>query len=222
MCMFMCVFFMLCYVMCMLHFYFCVSLLLFCVYLLLRLCLISFVYLLIYHLLRIFGSKAFVYDTQRDTSNLTARALQGIFCGFAKNMITEVSWAYRIYIPAQHRFIHSGYVQFVETVGRSPEQVLSPIILADLESTVFNVDEWNKALKKTIHFDHEDCTYYVTTRVREYQGLAVVDRLPWPTTKNQRPQTVHLRDVLRMQKISSDQSSGLQIEEIKDDEGTLM
>ena len=171
-----------------------------------------------YHLLRIFGSKAFVYDTQRDTSNLTARALQGIFCGFAKDMITEVSWAYRIYIPAQHRFIHSGYVQFVETVGRSPEQVLSPIILADLESTVFNVDEWNKALKKTIHFDHEDCTYYVTTRVREYQGLAVVDRLPWPTTKNQRPQTVHLRDVLRMQKISSDQSSGLQMEEIKDDD----
>ena len=106
-------------------------------------------------------------------------------------MITEISWTYRIYIPSQHRFIHSGYVQFVEAIDRSPEQVLSPIILADLESTTFDVEKWNKALKKTMHFDHEDGTYYVTSRVREHRGLAVVDRLSWPTTKHQQSQMVH-------------------------------
>ena len=69
-----------------------------------------------------------------------------------------------------------------------------------------------------MYFEHEDGIYYVTSRVREHQGLAVVDRLPWPTTKHQRSQMVHLRDVLRMQKITGDQCSGLQLEEIKDDD----
>ena len=47
-----------------------------------------------YHLLRIWGSKCFIYDQYRDESNLVPKAIRGIFVGMAHDQITAQSWTY--------------------------------------------------------------------------------------------------------------------------------
>ena len=152
-----------------------------------------------FHLLRVFGCKAFVFDKAQDSSNLVPRSLQGIYCGFAQDQITEQGWAYRIFVPSQNRFIHSGQVKFFEDIDRGPEMLLPPSFLADLESEEFDVDKYHRKMVGQIHIDHEDGIFYTVKRVFAKEGMALVERLPWPETKDSRLELVHLRDVLRMQ-----------------------
>ena len=137
-----------------------------------------------YHLLRIWGCKCFVYDQQRDQSNLTPRALRGIYVGMAHDQITAQSWTHRIYVPNQNRFIHSGQVQFLEDLQRTPEMILPPSYGIDKEKEEYNTDEYNKKLSGLIHFDPEEGIYYSVKRVFEKDGLAFVERIPWPESSH--------------------------------------
>ena len=152
-----------------------------------------------YHLLRIWGCKCFVYDQQKDHSNLAPRALRGIYVGMAHDQITAQSWSHRIYVPTQSRFINSGQVHFLEDVQRTPETILPPSYHIDKEKDEFDV---NKKLRGVVHLDPEDGIFYVIRKVFERNGLALVERLPWPESINSRLEVVHLRDVLEMLRLN--------------------
>ena len=47
--------------------------------------------------------------------------------------------------------------------------------MTDLESTVYDTDKWHKAPHNIMHYDYEDGTYYLTVKVRNSKGLAIVD-----------------------------------------------
>jgi hypothetical protein len=167
-----------------------------------------------YHLLRIWGCKCFVYDQQRDQSNLTPRALRGIYVGMAHDQITAQSWAHRIYIPAQNRFVISGQVHFLENVQRTLEIILPPSYNIDKEKDEFDVNEYDKKLRGVVHLDPEDGIYYVVRQVYEHNGLALVKRLPWPESTNSRLEVVHLRDVLEMLRLEqAAEEAGADIQE---------
>ena len=151
-----------------------------------------------YHLLRVWGSKCFVYDQLRDASNLSPRAIRGIYVGLAHNQITSLSWTHRVYIPTQNRFVHSGQVQFLEKLIRTPEMILPPSYAIDREREEYDVDVYDSKLRGSVHMDPEDGIHYSVRRVFERDGLALVERLPWPESKASRLEVIHLRDVLGM------------------------
>ena len=83
----------------------------------------------------------------------------------AHGQITAQSWTHRIYIPIQNRFVHSGQVQLLENLQRTPEMILSPSYGIDKEKGEYNTDEYNKKLSGLVHFDPEDGVYYSKKRV---------------------------------------------------------
>ena len=156
-----------------------------------------------YHLLRVWGSKCFVYDQNRDASNLTPRAIRGIYVGLAHNQVTSLSWTHRVYIPTQNKFVHSGQVQFLEKMTRTPEMLLPPSYNIDRENDEYDVDAYDAKLRGSVHIDPEDGIHYSVRRVFEKDGLALVERLPWPESSQSRLEVVHLRDVLGMLRLQN-------------------
>ena len=92
----------------------------------------------------------------------------------AHEQITAQSWRYRVFIPTQNRFVHSGQVQFLENLERTPETILPPSYHLDKERNDYDVDIYDRKLRGTIHLDPENGIYYSMRRVFEKDGLAVL------------------------------------------------
>ena len=133
-----------------------------------------------YHLLKIWGCKRFVFDQNKDQSNLVPRAIRGIYIGMAHDQITAQSWTHRIYIPLENRFVQSGQVQFLQNWERSPEVIFPPSYHIDREKDDYNVEVYDKRLHGVFHLDLEDGIHYVVRRVFERDGLELAEKLPWP------------------------------------------
>ena len=68
----------------------------------------------------------------------------------------------------------------------------------DREREEYDVDVYDSKLRGSVHMDPEDGIHYSVSRVFERDGLALVERLPWPESKASRLEVIHLRDVLGM------------------------
>ena len=93
-------------------------------------------------------------------------------------------------------------MHFLENIQRTFETILPPSYSIDREKDEYNVEEYNRRLKGVIHLDPEDGISYVIRKVFERNGLALVERLPWPESTNSRLEVVHLRDVLEMLRLN--------------------
>ena len=68
----------------------------------------------------------------------------------------------------------------------------------DQENDEYNIEEYNKKLRGVVYLNPEDGIYHTIQKVFERDGLALVERLPWPESSDSRLEVVHLRDVLSM------------------------
>ena len=62
----------------------------------------------------------------------------------------------------------------------------------DKENEEYNIEEYDKKLHGVVHLDPEDGIYYTVRKVFEKDGLALVERLPWPESSQSRIEVVHL------------------------------
>ena len=76
--------------------------------------------------------------------------------------------------------------------------LLPPSYAIDRQKEEYDVDVYDSKLRGSIHMDPEDGIHYSVRRVFERDGLALVERLPWPESRTSRLEVVHLRDVLGM------------------------
>ena len=90
----------------------------------------------------------------------------------------------------------------MENLYRTSETILPPSYSLDREKDEYNVEEYDRKLRGVVHLDPEDGIFYVIRKVFERNGLALVERLPWPESINSRLEVVHLRDVLEMLRLN--------------------
>jgi hypothetical protein len=86
---------------------------------------------------------------------------------------------------------------------RTPEMLLPPSYNIDRENDEYDVDAYDAKLRGSVHIDPEDGIHYSVRRVFEKDGLALVERLPWPESSQSRLEVVHLRDVLGMLRLQN-------------------
>ena len=81
--------------------------------------------------------------------------------------------------------------------------LLPPSYNIDRENDEYDVDAYDAKLRGSVHIDPEDGIHYSVRRVFEKDGLALVERLPWPESSQSRLEVVHLRDVLGMLRLQN-------------------
>jgi len=95
---------------------------------------------------RIFGSKCHVHVPPESRQKLDPHSLDGILCGFEKG-----SKAYKIWIPARHKFIASRDVlvyKKVFSLANSDDDIITPIVHASSEGVQNTNPTLSSALSK--------------------------------------------------------------------------
>ena len=171
-----------------------------------------------YHLLRIFGSRAYITDINADKKDYGARALECIFIGFSDNLFGIHSLQHLFYYPRKQICIKSGYGKCIENItgyeklgvhngvhnGVQPQHIIKNGVHQSVQSQTecHDVTVYQKELVGEVIFDPEDKIYYKIIKVYSHKGMAVVDRVPHPRGRIEKIDTVYLGDILSMRDLN--------------------